>query len=146
MPNRFGTHKKTYDAWVRMHQRCNNPMATQYKDYGGRGIKVCASWKVYENFLADMGEAPEGHSLDRINNNKGYCKENCRWATAKQQAQNRRMQSNNTSGVSGINFDKASGRWLLRYQGKYIGRYATLEEAVVAKHVSVDLKLLRENR
>ena len=84
---------KTYKVWQQMKHRCNNPNNSRYARYGGRGIGYCESWGEFEAFLADMGEAPEGGSLDRINNDSDYSKENCRWATAKQQARNR---SNNT--------------------------------------------------
>lgn len=81
---------KTYIIWTSMIQRCVNQNSRDYNCYGGRGIKVCQRWMNFENFLEDVGEPPtENHSLDRINNNKGYCKENCRWATQKEQARNK---------------------------------------------------------
>lgn len=81
---------KTYNNWHGMKTRCYNKNEKNYKYWGGRGIKVCKRWMKFENFLEDMGECPKGKSLDRKNNDKGYCKENCRWATPKQQANNRR--------------------------------------------------------
>lgn len=77
--------------WADMVQRCNNPRHKAYKNYGGRGINVCESWRCLKNFLQDIGERPKDHLLDRIDNDKGYCKENCRWTTRKQQNNNRRM-------------------------------------------------------
>lgn len=71
-----------------MRNRCNNPNATQYKWYGGKGIKVCKEWDDYTVFLLDMGERPEGKTLDRLDNSKNYTKTNCRWATPKEQAEN----------------------------------------------------------
>ena len=85
-----GKHKsKVYQTWEAMLQRCTNRNHNSYCRYGGRGIAVCKSWQVFENFYKDMGERPEGASLDRIDNNLGYCKENCRWATTKEQARNK---------------------------------------------------------
>lgn len=81
----------TYFVWKEMTQRCTNPNDEAYRHYGGRGITICARWKGFENFLADMGERPNGLTLDRFPNNNGnYEPGNCRWATAKQQANNTR--------------------------------------------------------
>lgn len=81
----------TYNAWAHMLTRCNNVRHKQYPEYGGRGIKVCDEWHKFENFFADMGEKPDGYSLDRIDNDAGYSKANCRWATITQQIRNRRV-------------------------------------------------------
>lgn len=71
-----------------MIQRCTNPNVQHYKHYGGRGIKVCKRWLLFENFLEDMGPRPPGTSIDRINLNKNYMPSNCAWADRKTQARN----------------------------------------------------------
>jgi hypothetical protein len=84
---------KTYTAWKHMKHRCYNKNNPYYKDYGGRGITVCDRWIVengFINFLEDMGESPPGLSIDRIDNNLGYSKENCKWSTNKEQTRNKR--------------------------------------------------------
>ncbi len=81
-----------YRAWLKMRERCNRKCNDNYGWYGGRGIKVCKRWEnSFENFYADMGDKPgPAFSLDRICNSRGYTPSNCRWATKKQQAENRR--------------------------------------------------------
>ena len=80
----------TFVSWTAMIQRCDNPRNPNWADYGGRGITVCPRWYDFSAFLEDMGERPPGTSLDRKNNSEGYAKWNCRWATPKEQANNRR--------------------------------------------------------
>jgi hypothetical protein len=80
----------TYNSWDMMRQRCNNPKYTDYRNYGGRGIKVCDSWSVFSNFLKDMGERPIGKTLDRKDTNGDYTPENCKWSTRIEQARNMR--------------------------------------------------------
>ena len=118
-----------YTTWLQMRDRCNNPNKNTYHYYGGRGIKVCAEWDNFWTFYEDMGDRPEGHTLDRKDNDKGYSKENCRWLS-------KEGQSNNTSKVSkakGYHFDKSCNKYAaqISIKGKStsIGFFDTSEEA-----------------
>jgi hypothetical protein len=80
----------TWNSWNSMHQRCRQKSHKSYADYGGRGIAVCERWSEYVNFREDMGHRPPGTQLDRVDNSRGYSPDNCRWATCKQNNNNRR--------------------------------------------------------
>ena len=80
----------TYNTWANMIGRCTNSNRPDYARYGGSGICVCERWLSFENFLHDMGEKPEGLSIDRINPSGNYEPNNCRWATQEQQDNNKR--------------------------------------------------------
>lgn len=88
--SRTGKISPTYHSWSSMLDRCRNPKNRRYPDYGGRGIFVYGKWSAFENFLKDMGIKPEGTSLHRIDNEKGYSPENCKWADAYEQANEKR--------------------------------------------------------
>lgn len=83
-----GAGTRTYRIWADMNARCTYHSVKQYPIYGGRGIAVCDRWKDFETFLADMGEAPDGHSIDRINNDGNYEPANCRWSDRATQMRN----------------------------------------------------------
>lgn len=125
------TKHRLCKTWDGMMQRCHNPNNTKYKDYGGRGIKVCERWKDIKNFIDDMFPAfQEGLSLDRIDNNLGYSKENCRWATREIQGRNTRILcKNNTSGFRGVTFDKKRNKFKsqirVNYKRIHLGYFLT---------------------
>lgn len=84
------TRSNTYNTWALMHRRCTKEYDPEYKNYGGRGITVCERWNSFSNFLKDMGEAPKGYYIDRIDFNGNYNSNNCRWITPKESALNTR--------------------------------------------------------
>jgi len=129
------SEKPVYITWAIMIQRCTNPKHPNYKYYGGRGIKICKEWMRFENFFADMGDRPKGLTLDRINNNGNYEKENCRWATMTQQARNSRIYKSNTTGVKGVGKEKGKFRVGIGVNGKYkfLGYFISLADAKTAR-------------
>jgi hypothetical protein len=127
-----------YRCWTNMKQRCDNPRIPGYKNYGGRGITYTANWISYLGFSKDMGQPPTSkHQLERRDNNKGYNKDNCYWATKEQQMFNRRLFHNNKSGVAGIHFDESKQKWITRvyYAKQRLTIYSGLDyfEAICAR-------------
>jgi ribosomal protein S25 len=91
-----------YSTWKGMRSRCNSSTHSRYKDYGGRGIKICSEWDDFYKFYFDMGDRPKGKTLDRIDNNGPYCKENCKWSTPSEQNRNARRSVLNEDQVKAI--------------------------------------------
>lgn len=122
------THGKSrtniYMTWCAMIQRCSNENNSQFKNYGGRGIKVCDRWENFNNFFEDMGNKKTGKTLGRIDNDGDYCPENCQWETAKQQARNRRT----SLVVQYKGEEKTLAEWAETYGIKYKALWARVND------------------
>jgi hypothetical protein len=134
---RPGERTKEYRAWSSMKRRCSNERTADWKDYGGRGIRVCARWlRSYEAFLADMGRAPSpSHSLDRIDPNGNYRPGNVRWSTARAQARNHRRTRWVRPGVSLAEEAERAGV-SASVLSKRLRRGWTIDEAVSGKRAN----------
>lgn len=129
--------KRTRRSWDMMKQRCGNPNNTNYRKYGARGISYDPEWKPFAKFLADMGQRPEGMSLDRIDTLGNYCKENCRWADKYQQAENQRTRAGTGSGHKNVYWAETGKKWVVKIRRRgvkhYIGVFADINNAVYAR-------------
>ena len=122
----------THTSWRSMLQRCDpNSKHSNKRNYSEKGIGVCPDWMSFDEFFKDMGRRPPGFTLDRLNPDKGYSKENCRWASAVEQARQNRRRKRARIHV-GVR-EKRPNRFEVSISDKYIGTYPTVEEAIDAR-------------
>lgn len=139
--SRIGKRKKNpvsknplYKMWNNMMSRCYNKNVPRYKDWGGRGIKVCDEWK-NDHFSFYKWVKKNGYNkdlqLDRIDNDKDYCPENCRFVTQSINQSNTRLQKNNTSGFRGVYFN--GKKYVSQFKGLHLGMFITAKDACIAR-------------
>jgi hypothetical protein len=145
-PMKPSYYPTTCGSYTSMINRCYNKKHPHYKDYGGRGIKVCIRWrKSFFNFLEDMGRKPEGLTLERIDNNKGYYKENCKWATWEEQANNRR----NNKYITYNGKTQTMAQWAKEYnipRNTFYNRIKagwSIERAILKSNSAIEIVLLK---
>lgn len=130
------SNSKVYHIWEQIIQRCTNKNHVAFKYYGGRGIKICEEWLVFENFYKDMGEPKEKEQIDRIDCELGYFKNNCRWTTISINSHNVRSHKNSLSKYKGVTKGANKNKWLSQIckDGKrfYLGTFETEELAAEA--------------
>ena len=132
---------KLYGTWKQMVQRCTNPKHKYYGDYGGRGIIICEEWLDIKKFIAWAESTHpniEGYTLDRIDNDKGYNPDNCRWADRTMQSVNQRISKRNTSKILGVSWVSRDKSWVaqISHMGKkvWIGQFISIEDAIEARN------------
>lgn len=136
---------RIYKVWSSVKSRCMSENNSRYYDYGGRGITICDEWLDFENFYKDMGDSPtKKHQIDRIDNNKGYSKENCRWVTPSQNMANRNKSKKSLNKYKGVHQTK-NKKWTASITKNYktyrLGTFETEEQAAKA----YDLKSIELN-
>lgn len=127
-----------YNAWVNMRARCTNPNHPEYHRYGGRGITFSKEWNTFSTFINDIGVKPDPtFSLERIDVNGNYSKENCRWASKTAQSFNQRISIDNSSGITGVYFERYTMKWKayisIQHRKITIGRYEDFFDACCAR-------------
>lgn len=132
------TGTKEHNTWCGIRNRTTHQHESTRRWYYDKGVKVCKEWlESFEIFYRDMGDCPEGYTLDRINPNGDYSKDNCRWASCEMQSINKGVFRNNTSGTKGVSFDKKAKKWKAyiysNYQLIYLGLYENIEDAKTAR-------------
>jgi hypothetical protein len=134
-----GCMTSTYRTWKSMKERCTSETSKAYPQYGGKGITLCDEWYSFDNFLADMGERPDGTTIDRVDNSKGYIKSNCRWATKSQQSINRSNWSS-SSGYPGVK-KTPTGKFQARFNENgtnfHLGTYDSDLEAFTVRQATL---------
>jgi hypothetical protein len=128
-----------YKSWSGMFHRSTNPKHPAYKNYGGREIGIeDGRWLEFKNFYEDMGERPKETTLERQDNERGYCKENCYWASRIVQNRNQRVRKDNKTGVKGVNFCKYWQKYVARISVNKkrinLGSFANLQDAINARN------------
>lgn len=135
------TESPTYQSWATMIQRCTNPNVEKYREYGGRGITIQSDWlESFEAFYADMGERPNNMTLDRIDPDGNYNRDNCQWATPLWQSHNKRISS---SGVGQLPSGRFRARFSFNDKITNLGTYDSFEEAS-AKYLEAKKKILEQ--
>ena len=131
-----GTGTVLYSIWKNIKKRCGNPNDPSYRYYGGRGISLCNEWLDFAEFRLDVGDRPTPkHTIDRINNNGDYCKENVRWSTRLEQRLNQRVVLNKSgfTGVQVVPGNKYQSRIGYQRISHHIGHFNTPEQAALAR-------------
>jgi len=147
------SHHKLYSTWKGMRERCTNPNHKDWESYGNRGIKVSERWNDFSLFVFDMGVRPKNKTLDRINNDKDYSRENCKWSTLSEQANNKRKRKHgifrgaykiNTTGCAGVYPSGKKYRSVIFVNGKnkHLGNFDTIEDAYSARESFLQDNLL----
>lgn len=136
--------ERTKVTWHAMIARCYDVFHKDYSNYGARGIKVCDRWRIYEHFLVDMGERPEGKTIDRWPDKTGnYTPTNCRWATSEEQNNNQvrgvTPRWDSVSQIVGVSWYSPRKTWMVRLGRKFVGYYDNLLDAAAARK-SAELK------